>query len=162
MGPNSSGEPQEGTTTKPGFGLRRTPSGRRPLHKSYASISNGECSIQIDTPEGIRDWTCTIAEREKASECLLGGADERPEQLIECRKTLLFCQDQANGERNNGSDGPGPLTIEACRELLKKLMAFQDETHVQAITPVELLLIRQFWKAACDPDVGRGVERVQI
>ena len=55
---------------------------------------------------------------------------------------------------------PGPLTIEARRELLKRLLALQEETHVEVISPEELLLIQQMWKAARDPDDGRGVARI--
>jgi DNA sulfur modification protein DndC len=60
----------------------------------------------------------------------------------------------------NGNDGPGPLNIEARRELLKRLLALQEETHVEVISPEELLLIQQMWKAARDPDDGRGVTRI--
>ena len=35
----------------------------------------------------------------------------------------------------NGNNGPGPLTIEARRELLKRLLALQEETHVEVISP---------------------------
>ena len=83
------------------------------------------------------------------------------EKLIEFRETLLEFRDPAKGWRDkrrmNGNDGPGPLTIEARRELLKRLLTLQEETHVQLISPEELLLIQQMWKAARDPDDGRVV-----
>jgi phosphoribosylaminoimidazole carboxylase (NCAIR synthetase) len=60
----------------------------------------------------------------------------------------------------NGNGGPGPLKIEGRRELLKRLLALQEETHLQLISPEELLLIQQMWKAARDPDDGRGVARI--
>lgn len=142
----------------------------RALYKLYASASNGECPIQIDTStpscghSRFGCWTCTVVERDKASEGLLASGDERMEKLIEFRETLLFYQDPANGKRDmkrkNGSDGPGPLKIEARRELLKKLMVLQEEAQVQVISPEELLLIQQLWKAARDPDDGRGVARI--
>jgi len=142
----------------------------RPLYKLYASASNGECPIQIDTStpscgnSRFGCWTCTVVERDKASEGLLASGDERMEKLIEFRETLLDFRDPANGWRDkrrmNGNDGPGPLTIEARRELLKRLLALQEETHVELISPEELLLIQQMWKAARDPDDGRGVARI--
>jgi DNA sulfur modification protein DndC len=142
----------------------------RPLYKLYASASNGECPIQIDTStpscghSRFGCWTCTVVDRDKASEGLLASGDERMEKLIEFRETLLEFRDPANGKRDkrrmNGNDGPGPLTIEARRELLKRLLALQEETHVQLISPEELLLIQQMWKAARDPDDGRGVARI--
>lgn len=142
----------------------------RGLYKLYASASNGECPIQIDTStpscgnSRFGCWTCTVVDRDKASEGLLASGDERMEKLIEFRDTLLFYRDPANKKRDsrrmNGNDGPGPLLISARRELLAKLLALQEETGLQLITPEELLLIQQMWKAARDPDDGRGVARI--
>src|SRR5437773_2547968 len=142
----------------------------RPLYKLYASASNGECPIQIDTStpscgnSRFGCWTCTVVDRDKASEGLLASGDERMEQLIEFRETLLFYRDPANGKRDarrmNGNEGPGPLLISARRELLAKLLALQEDVGLQLISPEELLLIQQMWKAARDPDDGRGVARI--
>ena len=142
----------------------------RPLYKLYASASNGECPIQIDTStpscgnSRFGCWTCTVVERDKASEGLLASGDERMEKLIEFREKLLFFRDPANGKRDtrrmNGNHGPGPLLISARRELLANLLALQEEVQLQLISPEELLLIQQMWKAARDPDDGRGVARI--
>ena len=142
----------------------------RPLYKLYANASNGECPIQIDTStpscgnSRFGCWTCTVVERDKASEGLLASGDERMEKLIEFRETLQFYRNPANGKRDmkrtNGNEGPGPLHIVARRELLSRLLALQEETTLQLISPEELLLIQQMWKAARDPDDGRGVARI--
>jgi DNA sulfur modification protein DndC len=142
----------------------------RALYKLYASASNGECPIQIDTStpscgnSRFGCWTCTVVDRDKASEGLLASGDERMEKLIDFRETLLFYRDPANGKRDNrrmnGNDGPGPLLISARRELLKQLLELQEEVGLQLISPEELLLIQQMWKAARDPDDGRGVARI--
>jgi DNA sulfur modification protein DndC len=142
----------------------------RPLYKLYANASNGECPIQIDTStpscgnSRFGCWTCTVVDRDKASEGLLAAGDERMEHLIQLRETLLQFREPANGWRDNrrmnGNGGPGPLKIEGRRELLKRLLALQEETHVELISPEELLLIQQMWKAARDPDDGRGVARI--
>jgi len=142
----------------------------RALYKLYASASNGECPIQIDTStpscgnSRFGCWTCTVVDRDKTSEGLLASGDERMEKLIDFRETLLFYRDPANGKRDNrrmnGNDGPGPLLISARRELLKQLLALQEEVGLQLISPEELLLIQQMWKAARDPDDGRGVARI--
>jgi len=60
----------------------------------------------------------------------------------------------------NGADAPGPLTIASRRELLQRLLGLQEEVGQQLISPEELLLIQRFWKAARDPDDGRGVARI--
>jgi DNA sulfur modification protein DndC len=106
-----------------------------------------------------------VVDRDRASEGLLASGDERMEKLIEFRETLLFYRDPANGKRDNrrmnGNQGPGPLLISARRELLAKLLALQEEVQLQLISPEELLLIQQImWKAARDPDDGRGVARI--
>ena len=142
----------------------------RALYKLYASASNGECPIQIDTStpscgnSRFSCWTCTVVERDRASQGLLASGDERMEKLIEFREKLLFFRDPVNGERDtrrmNGNQGPGPLLISARRELLAKLLALQEEVQLQLISPEELLLIQQMWKAARDPDDGRGVARI--
>ncbi len=142
----------------------------RPLYKLYASASNGECPIQIDTStpscgnSRFGCWTCTVVERDKASEGLLATGDERMEHLLNFRETLLQFRDPTNGWRDarrmNGAEGPGPLTLGGRRELLKRLMTLQHETGLKLISDEELLLIQQLWKAARDPDDGRGVARI--
>jgi DNA sulfur modification protein DndC len=142
----------------------------RALYKLYANASNGECPIQIDTStpacgnSRFGCWTCTVVERDKASEGLLAAGDERMEHLIEFRETLLEFRNPDKGWRDsrrmNGSESPGPLLIKGRRELLKRLLHLQEETGLPLIMPEELLLIQQLWKAARDPDDGRGVARI--
>jgi DNA sulfur modification protein DndC len=141
------------------------------LYKLYANAGGGnECPIHIDTStpscgnSRFGCWTCTVVERDKASEGLLASGDERMEHLLNFRETLLEFRNPENGYRDmrrmNGADGPGPLKIEARRELLKRLLELQAETKVVLISDEELLLIQQAWKAARDPDDGRGVARI--
>lgn len=55
----------------------------RALYKLYSNASNGECPIQIDTStpacghSRFGCWTCTVVDRDKASEGLLAAGDER-------------------------------------------------------------------------------------
>lgn len=142
----------------------------RSLYKLYASASNGECPIQIDTStpscgnSRFGCWTCTVVERDKASEGLLASGDERMEKLLGFRETLLYYRDPANDKRDmkrmNGNEGPGPLTIAARRELLTRLLKLQEETGLQLISEDELFLIQQCWKTARKPDDGGGVGRI--
>lgn len=98
----------------------------------YASASNGECPIQIDTStpscgnSRFACWTRMVVERDKASEGLLAAGDERMEHLIAFRETLLFYQNPDNGKRDmrrkNGAEGPGQLHIETRRKLLTRLV----------------------------------------
>ena len=142
----------------------------RALYRLYANAAGGECPIQIDTStpscgnSRFGCWTCTVVPKDKASEGLLAAGDEVMEHLLNFRDTLLEFRDPANGRRDakrmNGAESPGPLTIESRRELLERLLKLQQETELQLISPEELLLIQQMWKAARDPDDGRGVARI--
>lgn len=140
----------------------------RSLFALYAR--SGECPIQIDTStpscgkSRFGCWTCTVVERDKASEGLLASGDERMEDLLEFRETLIHYRNPENGKRDmrrmNGSDGPGPLTMTARRELLTKLLKLQEQTGLKVISEDELFLIQKHWKAARQPDDGGGVGRI--
>jgi DNA sulfur modification protein DndC len=105
-----------------------------------------------------------VVERDKASEGLLAAGDERMEKLIAFRETLLQYQNPANGKRDmrrkNGVEGPGPLTIEARRELLTQLLELQEQVGFRLISDDELFLIQNLWKSARRPDDGGGVARI--
>ena len=142
----------------------------RALYKLYSNASNGECPIQIDTStpacghSRFGCWTCTVVDRDKASEGLLAAGDERMEHLIEFRETLMEFRNPDKGYRDsrrmNGNEGPGPLIMKGRRELLKRLLKLQEKIGLTLITSEELLLVQQLWKAARDPDDGRGVARI--
>lgn len=142
----------------------------RELYRLYADASGGECPIQIDksTPSCGNSrfgcWTCTVVDKDKASEGLMNAGDERMEKLISFREILLTVREPENGYRDmrrmNGNDGPGPLKMEARRELLTRLLELQEETELQLINEEELLLIQRFWNSARNPDDGSGVARI--
>ena len=142
----------------------------RDLYRLYADASGGECPVQIDnsTPSCGNSrfgcWTCTVVDKDKASEGLLNAGDERMEKLISFRDILIDYRDPENGNRDtrrmNGDDGHGPLLIESRRELLSRLLELQEETGLQLINEEELLLIQRFWNSARKPDDGNGVARI--
>lgn len=142
----------------------------RDLYRLYNNAGGGECPIHIDTStpscgnSRFGCWTCTVVERDKASEGLLASGDERMEPLIAFRERLLHVQDPASGYRDtvrmNGADGNGPLTMDGRKLLLRELLALQQQTGLRLVTDDELLLIQQLWKGARDPDDGRGVARL--
>jgi DNA sulfur modification protein DndC len=150
---------------KPGWG-----GSNRELYRLYADASGGECPVQIDksTPSCGNSrfgcWTCTVVDKDKASEGLLAAGDERMEQLITFRDILMDYRNPENGKRDtrrmNGDDGHGPLLIEARRELLARLLKLQEDTDLTLITEEELLLIQRHWKAARGADDGNGVARI--
>jgi DNA sulfur modification protein DndC len=142
----------------------------RELYRLYADASGGECPVQIDksTPSCGNSrfgcWTCTVVDKDKASEGLLAAGDERMEQLISFRDVLLDYRNPENGKRDtrrmNGNEGDGPLTLDARKELLARLLELQEETELNLISEEELLLIQRHWKAARGADDGKGVARI--
>ena len=140
------------------------------LYRLYKDAGGGECPIHIDTStpscgnSRFGCWTCTVVERDKASEGLLASGDIRMEAMLEFRELLLKIQDPENQLRDtrrmNGSDGNGPILMKGRRMLLKELLKLQDDVAIKLISDEELLLIQQHWKTAREPDDGRGVARI--
>lgn len=143
------------------------------LYRLYNNAGGGECPVHLDTStpscgsSRFGCWTCTVVERDKASEGLLASGDDRMEPLIAFRSRLQFFQDPLNGKRDrvrmNGTQTDtswGPLLMTARKELLKELLALQEQTGLRLITDDELLLIQQIWKGARGADDGRGVARI--
>ncbi|MCX6938537.1 MAG: DNA phosphorothioation system sulfurtransferase DndC [Verrucomicrobia bacterium] len=65
------------------------------LYRLYNNAGGGECPVHLDTStpscgsSRFGCWTCTVVERDKASEGLLASGDDRMEPLIGFRSTLL-------------------------------------------------------------------------
>lgn len=142
----------------------------RDLYRLYRDAGGGECPIHIDTStpscgsSRFGCWTCTVVERDKASEGLLASGDERMEHMLGFREILLEVQNPENGWRDtrrmNGAEGNGPILMKGRRYLLKELLKLQEETGQKLISDEELIAIQQQWKAAREPDDGRGVARI--
>jgi len=140
------------------------------LYRLYKDAGGGECPIHIDTStpscgsSRFGCWTCTVVERDKASEGLLASGDERMESMLEFRELLLVMQDPANGWRDttrmNNTEGNGPIMMDGRRRLLRELLKLQDTVKMPLISDEELLTIQQLWKSARQPDDGRGVARI--
>jgi DNA sulfur modification protein DndC len=142
----------------------------RQLYQLYANASGGECPLVVDKTSAscgnsrFGCWTCTVVERDRASEGLLASGDERMERLLAFRERLQFYRDPANGKRDTvgtkGGNHPGPILMQYRRELLAELLQLQEETGMPLISKEELFFIQRFWKSARDPDLGDGVARI--
>lgn len=140
------------------------------LYQLYKDASGGECPLVVDqsTPSCGNSrfgcWTCTVVDKDKASEGLLASGDQKMELLLAFRETLVHYRNPDNGYRDmvrkNGQDGPGPLKIEARKELLSKLLGLQDELNLPLISEEELHWIQTFWNSARNPDEGTGVVNI--
>lgn len=142
----------------------------RELFNLYRNAAGGECPLVVDqsTPSCGNSrfgcWTCTVVEKDKASEGLLASGDTRMEALIHFRDTLIHYRDPTNGFRDsvrkNGSLGPGPLKLDARKDLLGRLLKLQESTGLRIVTDEELHLIQKHWNSARNPDMGTGVAEI--
>jgi len=140
------------------------------LFQLYKDASSGECPLVMDqsTPSCGNSrfgcWTCTVVERDKASEGLLASGDTRMKRLLEFREILLYYRNPENGFRDmvrkNGAEGPGPLKLESRKQLLSQLVALEKEIDLSLISEEELLWIQTFWNSARSPDSGNGVASI--
>ena len=140
------------------------------LFQLYKDASGGECPLVMDqsTPSCGNSrfgcWTCTVVDRDRASEGLLASGDTRMKQLLEFRETLVRYRDPENGFRDmvrkNGAEGPGPLKLKSRKELLSQLLTLEKETSLSLISEEELLWIQTFWNSARSPDSGNGVASI--
>ncbi|NBP02144.1 MAG: DNA phosphorothioation system sulfurtransferase DndC [Proteobacteria bacterium] len=137
------------------------------LYRLYANASGGECPLVVDknSPSCGNSrfgcWTCTVVEKDKASQGLLASGDKRMEHLIEFRDVLAWYRDPSNGKRDNrrmnGADGHGPLVLQSRKELLVKILELEKLSGIKIVSDEELFLIQRHWKAARSSDSGDGV-----
>ena len=129
----------------------------RQLVQLYADASGGECpSFSIDgslagTCGGSRFgcWTCTVVRKDRSGSALAQRNDSY-EALLEFRNWLATMRyDPKNRwkERRNGRPGPGPLTIGARREALRRIIAIENQLKTPLIRRDELLRIAELWEA---------------
>jgi len=137
------------------------------LYQLYRNASGGECPLVVDesTPSCGNSrfgcWTCTVVNRDKASEGLLASGDLRMKEFLRFREKLLEIREPQNGYRDairkNGEEGAGPVTMAGRKLLLEELLLLQQNTGITTITEEEMHWIQVFWKSARNPDNGTGV-----
>jgi DNA sulfur modification protein DndC len=94
-------------------------------------------------------WICTVVRKDHAMCNLVhdGYPDLAP--LLEFRDWLgrmRECVSYRWRTRRNHRCGPGPLTLRARREVLKRLLDCQDRTGLKLITDGEVMRIQELWK----------------
>jgi DNA sulfur modification protein DndC len=128
----------------------------RRLVQLYADAS-GECpSFSIDGSlsgacGGSRFgcWTCTVVRTDRSGSAL-AKRNESYEALLEFRNWLAAMRSVSENrwkERRNGKPGPGPLTIAARREALRRVMAIENQLNISLIRRDELTRIAELWES---------------
>jgi DNA sulfur modification protein DndC len=127
------------------------------LVQLYRDAVGGECPVVIDPDaqpscgsSSIRFgcWTCTVVEKDKSFRSHLEKGFERLIPMAEFRDWLkVFCYERENRmtQRRNGQDGLGPLTFDARRTVLDRLLKLQQVVDQPLITAEEVAAIRRIW-----------------
>jgi len=127
------------------------------LVKLYRDAVGGECPVVIDPDaqpscgsSSIRFgcWTCTVVEKDKSFRSHLEKGFERLIPMAEFRDWLkVFCYERENRmtQRRNGQEGLGPLTFDARRTVLNRLLELQEIVGQPLIAEEEVAAIRRIW-----------------
>lgn len=121
------------------------------LYKSAGS----ECPIVRD-PKGspcgkgrFGCWTCTVVRKDRAVSGMVRDGHTELEPLLEFRDWLARFRDDPGARaprRRNGAPGPGPFTLAARREILRRLTATQTLVPWTLIRDDELEAIERLWR----------------
>ncbi len=126
----------------------------------YKQANGGECPIVLDlnTPScgGSRFgcWTCTVVSQDKSMQGFIETGEAWMRPLNEFRNWLQQLRDQPGARRNerrNGLPGKGPFVPEIQMEILRRLLALEQNIGRQLISDEELAIIQHEWNEDFDP-----------
>lgn len=127
----------------------------RGLVTLYRRASGGECPLVIDTStpscghSRFGCWTCTVIDKDHSMESLVDAGEERYEPLLELRDYLKWARDQTETlrepERKNGVKEPGPFTMEARIDILRRVFEAQRKSGMVLIEGDEMVAIQEIW-----------------
>jgi DNA sulfur modification protein DndC len=132
------------------------------LFRLYSKADGGECPLVIDTTtpscgnSRFGCWVCTVVEHDKAMQGFIDNGEEDLEPLLVFRTFLKEVRSnrewrervRKNGDVRNqkGEEVWGPFTLEARKEILRRLLETEKRVGYQLISVDELLLIQRLWK----------------
>jgi DNA sulfur modification protein DndC len=132
------------------------------LFRLYSKAEGGECPLVIDTTtpscgnSRFGCWVCTVVEQDKAVAGFIDSGETDLEPLLQFRtflKDIRTRRDWRERIRKNGNvrnqkgeEVWGPFTLEARKEILRRLLETEQKVGYQLISIDELLLIQRFWK----------------
>lgn len=137
----------------------------RELVTLYRNAGGAECPLVTDKSEApscgstssrFGCWTCTVVEKDRSAEAFVDAGYGDLEPLLEFRDWLKALREDGSmrqAHRRNGSltfvgEGrliPGPFTLAARQEILRRLQAIEAELSMSLIRNDEVELIRTIW-----------------
>jgi len=130
----------------------------RDLVRLYRDAAGGECPVVLDPDaapscgsSSIRFgcWTCTVVEKDRSFRSAMEKGFEHLEPMADFRDWLKqYCYEESNRmkQRRNGTNGIGPLTFEARRTVLDRLLLLQDKVAQDLISGAEVRRIKEIWR----------------
>lgn len=139
------------------------------LIQLYKDALGGECPIVLskdDTPAcGNKSarfgcWVCTVVEKDKSLEGLNSNSSNSQFQYqIDFRNWLIYFSQQSENrypfsrkgavrKRDDGSVIPGPFTLLARKEILKKIKNLELDINESLISDKEMFVIKEEWDNA--------------
>ena len=135
--------------------------------KALYREAGGECPIIRDpngTPCGkgrFGCWTCTVVRQDRGMSGLVDSGHEKLRPLLQFRNWLIEMRDDPQfrcTSRRNGGKGPGPLTLEARRVILRRLRSAERRSGMKLISDKELAAIKRLWKVDRESSSYRAIE----
>jgi DNA sulfur modification protein DndC len=120
----------------------------------YRQANGGECPVVLDleTPScgGSRFgcWTCTVVKQDKSMEGFIATGEEWMRPLNEFRSKLITYRDKPgmrSAVKRDGTQGHGPFTPEARKQILRELLTTEKSVGWQLIHDDELEGIQRSW-----------------
>ena len=119
------------------------------------SEAGAECPIVRD-PEGtpcsagrFGCWTCTVVRQDKSTRSMISNGYNELKPLLEFRDWLASVRSDPSfrcKRRRNGSKGPGPFTLDARRQILRRLRSTEARVPWRLITKREVKEIHRLWR----------------
>lgn len=100
-------------------------------------------------------WTCTVVRQDKSARKLIESGYEELKPFLEFRNWIGEIRNDPNRRwvhRRNGVPRPGPFSISARVEILKRLLQLERKTNSQIICEEEALEIERLWHLDRDID----------
>lgn len=125
----------------------------------YRQSLGGECPVVMDlnTPScgGSRFgcWTCTVVKLDRSMEGFIESGEEWMRPLAEFRnwlKEFRELPEMRMTRRRDGSEGPGPFTAEARKEILERLFEVEGGVGITLISDEEIGYIQGVWSTEFD------------
>ncbi len=127
----------------------------RKLWRLYGNASGEECPLIREptaSPCGkgrFGCWTCTVVRKDEAVAGLVESGHGYLAPLLAYRDWLQAMRDDPSNRcarRRNGAPGPGPLTLAARREALRRLRTAERTSGLSLLRTDETRLIHRLWR----------------